>query len=145
MSLFEEGMLPAVYSFEGKKWWRAGRNVSYGRTNKVDGEGGKEGEKLYRLSFSLAGEERLMVAAGLPYSYTKLMRSLKVMEEKAQAKEGIAFSYSICGYTLGNNAVPMVTVSSSSSPTSKKKTIVITSRQHSGEVWSSYLCESLLW
>lgn len=130
-------MLPAIFSFEKNKWFRAGRNISYTRSNKVDSESFKE--RLYRLSFSLSGEERLMVAAGMPYSYTKMIKALRLMEEKAQSNNLINFTLATSGYTIGNNAVPMVTIESSES-TSKKKTIVITSRQHSGEVWSSYLC-----
>ena len=54
-----------------------------------------------------------MVASGMPYSYTKLMKSLRLMEQRAQSKESIKFNIGIAGYTLGNNAVPVVTISSS--------------------------------
>lgn len=37
-SLFEEGMLPTIYSFEKKGWFRAGRNIKYTKSEFVNNE-----------------------------------------------------------------------------------------------------------
>lgn len=55
-----------------------------------------------------------MVATGMPYSYTKLIKSLRNMESKCNEREDLKFDIGIAGYTICNNAVPVVTVSSSS-------------------------------
>ena len=70
-------MLPAIYSFSRRAWFRAGRNVSYRKSQFVINEDTED--RFYRLSFNLVGEDMLLVAAGLPYSYTRLMRSLKTL------------------------------------------------------------------
>jgi murein tripeptide amidase MpaA len=44
-------------------------------------------------------------------------------------------------YSLGNTQVPYITISSNEQ---SKKNIVILARQHPGEVWSSYLIESII-
>jgi murein tripeptide amidase MpaA len=51
------------------------------------------------------------------------------------------FEMSTISYTPGNTQVPYVTISSLEP---SKKNIIILARQHPGEVWSSFLTESII-
>lgn len=63
----------------------------------------------------------------LPYSYSKLMKFLN--EEKQKQRKDVILNIDTIGYSLSNNIVPMLNVSTEGE---NKKIIVITARQHPG-------------
>ena len=78
----------------------------------------------------------------IPYSYSRLMHNLKICESKIAEKEGVKCEIEPIAHSICNNAVPYVTISST---TPSEKIIIILARQHPGETWSSFLIEELLY
>jgi hypothetical protein len=78
-----------------------------------------------------------------PYSYSKLISSLKRIEKTA-SKNGLTWKLKTVASTIASNQVPYVVLSNKKNKKSGKRKIVILARQHSGEVWSSYLAEDMI-
>lgn len=82
-----------------------------------------------------------MIASSLPYSYSKLIQRMTMFQATAQQKS-LDFELKSISKTLGGNEVPYLKISKPSEK--EKKIILLTARQHSGQIWSSYLMDELL-
>jgi murein tripeptide amidase MpaA len=144
-------MKPAVFSMmrhhtTKNGWIRDARNVVYGRS-KFQGADGQR-SRLYTLSFTLMFEEDrdyVLVAMNLPYSYSRLMdfiRKEQALQETRQSEVNMRLE--TIGYSLSNNAVPLILVEPKVVSEGPKRMIVVSARQHPGETWSSFLMEGVI-
>lgn len=127
-------------------WVRDGKNPNYCRSKFLSPDGQRS--RLYTLSFSLIFEEErdyVLIAMNLPYSYSKLMEYLRKEQSLLESNPSeVRMRVETIGYSLSNNAVPLVMVEPKQKHATSKKLIVVSARQHPGETWSSYLMESIL-
>ncbi len=73
-----------------------------------------------------------------PYSYSKLISSLRVFEKTAH-NNSLCWKLKSIATSISNNQVPYVILSKKKISKTHKKKILIFARQHSGETWSSFL------
>ena len=83
-----------------------------------------------------------MVSANPPYSYSKMTHFFTSLE-KHVPKDRIKMEVKSLGRSLGGNNVPYIKIQKKESSPDKPN-IVILGRQHSGEVWSSFVLEDFL-
>jgi hypothetical protein len=72
--------------------------------------------KLYCLSFELDfddGEVYVTISAGAPYSYSRLIRQLKLMKSEAVGN-GVSWQQQTICHTVSSNQVPYLTISTKS-------------------------------
>lgn len=69
----------------------------------------------FTLSFEVVFEEEddfNMLSLSLPYSYTKLINTLSDLETQATGNEHISWQMTTIAYSLGNNQVPYLSITS---------------------------------
>ena len=89
---------------------KRGEDVKYGKSGIVKSYESKE--RFFQLSFGLEfwnDGDIYYVSAGLPYSYSKLLKNLSIYEEIAKTNR-IRWSLESVGTSIGGNNIPYVTI-----------------------------------
>ena len=148
-SLYNHGMRPLMYSESeakkfGKGWQRHGNDVCYYQNSMKR----KNSGYYYTLTWSATfkyDNDSVYFAHCYPYTYTDLIRYLDQLESDPKRKNRMRRR--TLWQTLAKNNVDMLVITSFNSDAESiknRKGIVLSSRVHPGETWSSYMMKGII-
>lgn len=142
MSLFQIGMRPyGKRKHDPEQAWRAvGRNVRYLRNDRIVRN---QRTVQYTLSFEieLQKEEEFSIASCVPFTYSFLKESLRILMSPASQRVEIR-QESLCR-TLTGLEVPLITINGAA-VSKPHRYIIINARTHPGESSSSWVADGIL-
>jgi hypothetical protein len=156
-SLFNDGMMPCVYSTHATKhqiqrrsgWRRQGTNIKYAsnkshprlRLNEM-------AKKWYHLTWVHTfryANDKVYFAMSVPYSYSDLRRDLTMIREDHNRNQHVVFQ-KLCDSIAGND-VQLLTVTARKETISdgkNRKIIFLSARVHPGETNASWMMRGML-
>ena len=143
-SLFNNGMMPLLYSEKKGKWCRCGQNISYFQVRR----GNIEKKRVYALTFTHRFEysrDKCFFAYSYPYTYSDLqddLRSLQLDKSKSNT-----FRRSVLSRSLAGNRCDLLSITeqtSSLKELQQRQGILVSARVHPGETVASWICKGII-
>ncbi|CAE7640557.1 AGBL1, partial [Symbiodinium pilosum] len=149
-SLYQQGMQPFVFSRKRPRWEPFGcQGVSYAPSRQKDKDGLRGDFHTLQWSYRIERkEDELFFAAYPPYTYSMMQGFLSCLEQEPDARTHFVRA-ELCR-SIGQLPVPLVAISQGlredddESKAKAKPAVVITARQHPGEVVGSWAVQGLL-
>ena len=153
-SYFGYGMRPVVFSLQkmaqlGTEWHYDGYNLVYQRNELLKDDTGQQRFNTFSFTYEQQHDNDVIYfAAGLPYSYSKLIAFIDSAERAAKAVSNIYLRKEALAATLSSNECPLLTLTwkrdKRKEEKAKKKLILIIARQHPSEIVSSFVMEGII-
>lgn len=109
-------MRPAAFSLRKHQqqqthWQYAGQNVTYTRNDLIKDETTKQRYNTLTWTYEQTEESDVVYfAAGVPYSYSKLMSFIENMERSAKNNGNLYFRRETLAATISGNECPLLTI-----------------------------------
>ena len=148
-SLYQEGMLPVVYSVKdsiayGRSWRRSGSNICYYQNN-IKRRCGKHYSTLTMTLEFTQDFDTVYIAHCYPYTYTDLQLYIRDLELDPVKRKRFR-RRTLCKTLAGNNCncLTVTTLDCDLESLKSRKAIVISSRVHPGETNASWMMKGCL-
>lgn len=143
-SLFNQGMMPLLYSERQGKWLRCGNDISYVQTRRKR----LDDKNAYILTFTHQFEfsnDKCYFAYSYPYTYSDLQDDLLSLQLDTLKSKVVRRSL-LCR-TLAGNRCDILTITeraSSLADLQSRQGVVISARVHPGETSASWICKGII-